>query len=450
MKILTRKRIITLLIVLGIVIAWQTYLLPTLKVATGYAAKYACSHQFLSNISKANVDASLDFFPTNLATRKIDEANKKVEVSFFGFLAKQTANFYRNGDSCGCVLGDYKGDKLDKRTSFQKVPAPNTTQIWPEGDVLRDSIPEYINAIAIDEVLKSTLEANKGAYAILVAYKNWLVAEEYQEGVQQDSRILGWSMTKSVGNAFFGIMEKDQKVNIKDVTRFSTWANDDRKTITVSDLLRMNSGLKWSENYGSLSDVTRMLYLEKDFPAFAKQSPLAEAPGTKWLYSSGTSNLLSKVMRNSVTGFENYNAFPKQRLFDPIGMKSAVIETDNVSNYVLSSYCWATARDWTRFGLLYLYKGNWFGKQIFTEEWVDYSTTPVADSDGLYGAQIWLNATQKRIPSAPKDAFFENGFGGQRILIIPSKDLVITVMSGKADDFDFDELYTQIFKHIKQ
>ncbi len=450
MKILTRKRIITLLILLVVIIAWQTYLLPTLKVATGYAAKYACSHQFLSNISKANVDASLDFFPTNLATRKIDETNKKVEVSFFGFIAKQTANFYRNGDSCGCVLGTYNGDKIDQSRTFKKIPVTNTITEWPQGDLLRDSIPEFIDTKAIDGILKTTLEANKGAYAIVVAYKDWLVAEEYQEGVQQDSRILGWSMTKSVGNAFFGIMEQDKKVAVKDVTDFPEWANDDRKTITVNNLLQMNSGLKWSENYGSLSDVTRMLYLEKDFPAFATESSLAEAPATKWLYSSGTSNLLSRVMRDNVTGFTNYNAFPKQRLFDPIGMKSAVIETDNNSNYVLSSYCWATARDWTRFGLLYLYKGNWFGNQIFTKDWVDYSTTPVADSDGVYGAQIWLNATQKRIPSAPKDAFFENGFGGQRILIIPSKDLVITVMSGKADNFDFDKLYTEIFKHIKQ
>jgi CubicO group peptidase (beta-lactamase class C family) len=131
-------------------------------------------------------------------------------------------------------------------------------------------------------------------------------------------------------------------------------------------------------------------------------------------------------------------------------MKSAVLETDKADNYVFSSYCWATARDWTRFGLLYLNEGNWFGKQVFTPEWTQYSTTPAPASGKRYGAQIWLNAALEEMPNLPADAFYEDGFGGQRVLIIPSKDLVVVLLSGQLKDFDFDRFVLDILDCIEE
>jgi CubicO group peptidase (beta-lactamase class C family) len=132
-------------------------------------------------------------------------------------------------------------------------------------------------------------------------------------------------------------------------------------------------------------------------------------------------------------------------------MKSAVLETDAAGNYVFSSYCWATARDWTRFGLLYLNKGHWFGRQVFTEDWADYSTHPANASGKRYSAQIWLNAADDpAMKNAPPDAYYEDGFGGQRVLIIPSKELVIVMLSGQQKDFEFDYILPDLlacFEH---
>ncbi|HAA11747.1 MAG TPA: serine hydrolase, partial [Cytophagales bacterium] len=280
----------------------------------------------------------------------------------------------------------------------------------------------------------------------VVAYQDYLLAEDYQEGIDQDARILGWSMTKSVGNALFGIMDKNGAIDIEATPDIPQWQEDDRKDITVSHLLQMSAGLDWTESYSSLTNATRMIFMEKDH---VKYSCLAEAehpPGEHWYYSSGTSNILSGILRNKFDSFDDYLAFPYDSLFAPLGMHSAVIEMDNVGNHVLSSYCWATARDWTRFGLLYLYRGNWLGKQIFTEDWTDYSTSAAPASDGKYGAQIWINENPWRMPSVPTDAFYEQGFGGQRILIVPSMDLVVTVMSGNQPDFDFNSFYEQVFE----
>ncbi len=176
----------------------------------------------------------------------------------------------------------------------------------------------------------------------------------------------------------------------------------------------------------------------------AAQSKAKEEPNQKWLYSSGTTNILSKIMRSKFDSYDEYLSFPYDSLFHQINMKSAIIELDNNGNHLLSSYGWANARDWTRFGLLYLNNGNWFGKQIFSEKWVEYSTTPALKSNGKYGAQIWLNTFGEKLPSVPHDAYYENGFGGQRILIIPSKNIVITILSGNQNDFDFDLFYKNV------
>ena len=159
-------------------------------------------------------------------------------------------------------------------------------------------------------------------------------------------------------------------------------------------------------------------------------------PTEIWNYSSGTSNLLSGILRQQFRSHQEYLDFPYSALIDKIGMHSMVLEADIAGNYVGSSYSWASTRDWARFGQLYLDRGIWNGEQIFDSEWVDYITTPTQHSNGEYGAHFWLNAEGK-YPDVPKDLFSCNGYQGQYVFVIPSKDLVV-VRTGLAEEPEFD------------
>lgn len=445
------KKRIVILIVAAIILLGFIYLNPLFKAATGYAAKYTCSHTFLSNIDQQNVTRALDFFPVNLVSLSVDKEKKTVTASLAGFLGTQVATYYESGRNCGCVVG-HEIPSISATTA--SIHQNNTAALWPRGNRHADSIPSYIDTAALNQVLANSLSGNANIHAIVVAYDTLFFAEHYQTGVNENSRLLGWSMTKTVGSALLGILNQDQLIDIHQPTGLKAWEQDDRKNITINNLLQMSSGLKWEEEYSSLSDATRMLYLKNDFSKFAISSPSTTPPNSLWYYSSGTSNILSKIFQNTCQEKSlNYTNFPYERLFDKINMNSALIEWDNTGNYVFSSYCWATARDWTRFGLLYLYNGNWFGDQIFSKDWSTYSSTAAPASDNKYGAQIWLKQPNDTT-AIPNDAYSARGFGGQRVLVIPSKKLVITVLSGKEEREPYrlflHDLYVKIFNCFEQ
>ena len=164
--------------------------------------------------------------------------------------------------------------------------------------------------------------------AVVAIYKNQIIAEKYAEGFDKDSKILGWSMTKSVLSTVFGIMQHLGKINVKDKAPVAAWQNDDRKEITIHNLLQMNSGLEWDENYEEISDVTKMLFLEEDMTKTQIQKPLVSLPNSAWNYSSGTSNLLSGILREQLGSQQAYLDFWYHELIDKIGMSSMIIETD--------------------------------------------------------------------------------------------------------------------------
>ncbi|MDO9260407.1 MAG: serine hydrolase, partial [Flavobacteriaceae bacterium] len=195
--------------------------------------------------------------------------------------------------------------------------------------------------------------------------------------------------------------------------------------------------------------VTKMLYLDRDMTQTQLDKSLVGTPNNSWNYSSGTTNLIARFIRNQFKTQQEYLDFWYSELIDKIGMNSMVIETDLSGNYVGSSYAWATVRDWAKFGLLYLHQGNWNGEPILNKSWIDYSVTPTNTSNGEYGAQIWLNAG-KKYPNAPKDMFSCDGYQGQHIFIIPSKDLVIVRMGlTEAPEFDFNNLLKEILVAIE-
>jgi CubicO group peptidase (beta-lactamase class C family) len=238
-------------------------------------------------------------------------------------------------------------------------------------------------------------------------------------------------MAKSVMNALVGVAVKRGIITLDQPARIPEWTapGDARGRITVNDLLRMSSGLRFEEGSADpSSDLLTMLYDAGDMASVAVNQPLDAAPGTRWKYSSGTTVILSRLLRN-VLGEDDYRRFPYAALFEPLGMTSAVMEADASGTFVGSSYMYATARDWARFGQLYLQDGFWNGVRLLPDEWVQYTRTPApAAPDSIYGGHFWLRTpAEYRGPAAtlPPGVFHAVGHEGQFLTIVPSYDAVI-------------------------
>jgi CubicO group peptidase (beta-lactamase class C family) len=267
--------------------------------------------------------------------------------------------------------------------------------------------------------------------AVTVVRDGRIVAERYAPGFGPDMALPGWSMAKSVTGTLAGLLVREGKTAITAPAPVSEWRGDARKAITLGDLLRMSSGLAFTEDYWTpYSDVNVMLFASPDTGAVAAAKPLDAAPGARWAYASGTTNIISRAMRTAFPSHADYLAFPRRALFDRIGMTSAVIEPDASGTFVGSSYLFATAGDWARLGILYAQDGVWNGERILPEGWVRYSTTPApAAPSGEYGAHWWLKlggtSTDAKLPA---DAFHASGHGGQFVTVIPSRQIVIVRM----------------------
>ena len=417
MKILKRLLLLTVaILLLALIINY-----PKLNILAGYSAKNTASSVFLGERSLSFTNTTdNNFSPVNLATNAIDKEKKTASSSVFGLLTRKS--IIREG--LGSVLTLDKKDEKSNYKTPKRRKTVNDTIPYPYGNGShKDSVFENIDYKKLNETVNSIFGVRK-TRAVLVLYKDQIIAEKYSEGFTKDSRILGWSMTKSIMSTVFGILEHQQKINIQDKAPVESWQNDARKEITIHNLLQMNSGLEWDENYDEISDATKMLFLERDMTKVQEEKPLIGKPNETWNYSSGTSNLLSGILRDQFNNHQSYLDFWYAYLIDKIGMNSMILESDLAGNYVASSYAWATTRDWGKFGLLYLHNGAWNGEELFTKEWVDYVTTPTPTSNGSYGAQFWLN-TEKQLKDVSQNMYFADGYQGQRVYILPDEDLVI-------------------------
>jgi CubicO group peptidase (beta-lactamase class C family) len=421
------------------------YLYKAVPIGTGYAAKYVCSSVFVSERDGKTVFEE-DVAPVNILAKVIDTTvdreNKSVTATGLGLIHSKA--IYREG--CGCTLVAGTTEEALREQSVPKItvtPLPENLP-WPtgrQGPV--NPLPEGVDGEKIERALDRAFSEPgpgkmKQTRAVVVVYDGRLIAERYAPGFHKDMPLLGWSMSKSVINALIGILVGDGILDVHAPAPVPEWRgpDDPRGGITIDQLLRMSSGLQFEEIYEPLDDVTEMLYGSADFGAYAAAKALEAPPGTAWHYSSGTTNILSGIIRRSVKGsLEHYLNFVHEALFDKLGMQSVVAEPDPSGTYVGSSYTFATPRDWARFGLLYLQDGVWQGERILPERWVTYSTTPAQHAPlGQYGAHFWLNAgspedpTDRMWPRLPQDAFAARGFQGQRVVIIPSKKLVVVRM----------------------
>jgi CubicO group peptidase (beta-lactamase class C family) len=287
-----------------------------------------------------------------------------------------------------------------------------------------------VDTVKLKEITRKLINDNayKGdAFAFMVLYKGIPVAEAYKPQFNQTTRFLSWSMAKSFINALVGILVKQGRLDINKPVGFDEWKADDRSKITLNNIMQMQSGLKWNEDYGNRSDVTLMLHCESDMGHFALERPEAFPAGTHWYYSSGSTNIVSYLIRKQLNNDSLYYAFANNQLFNKIGTPDAVLEVDASGTRVGSSYLYATARDYARFAMLYMNDGVFNGERILPEGWVNYSTTPAVDSKGAYGSFFWLNKG-KQYPAAPDDMFMCVGHDGQLICMIPSKELVVVVL----------------------
>ena len=435
---------IFLLVLLLISIVAVVYNYPKLNIIAGYSAKSTASSVFVANRTLEFTNKTdTNFSPINLADDKVNMDKKSTTSSAFGLLTRKA--FYREG--LGSVLALEAEDVNKKYAAPKRGLADNTTP-FPYGNApQKDTVFNNVDYSKLNEILNVLFDSVNQTRAAVVIYKNQIIAERYADGFHQDSKILGWSMTKSIVSTLFGVLENQNKMNVFDKAPFTEWENDERKEITIHNLLQMNSGLEWDEDYNTLSDVSKMLFLERDMTKSQIDKPLVGKPNETWYYSSGSTNLLSGILRQQFKTHQEYLDFWYAALIDKIGMSSMVVETDLAGNYVGSSYAWATARDWSKLGLLYLHNGTWNGDELFTKEWVKYATTPTPTSKGWYGAQIWLNAG-KRHPNTPQNMYSFNGYQGQNVYVLPDQDLVVVRM-GLTKNADIDALLSGIVKSIK-
>ncbi len=423
---------------------------PKLDLISGFSAKSMASGHFIDHRSQEIIEQNDNDIPKiDWAKNTINEVEKFATASVFGL--KERKAIYREGLGATLINDDFdisKPYEVPKRTIIKNnLPFPYGDN-EPKDSVFATIDYTKLNA-AVANAFDEKGQKNKRTRSVIVIYKDKIIAEKYAPGIDKNSKILGWSMTKSITATMFGILQKQGKIDINKPAPIAEWANDERAKITVNDLLHMNSGLEWEEDYTKICDATQMLFQAEDMTQSQIHKPLVGKPNASWNYSSGTSNLLSGILRKQFRTHQEYLDFWYSALIDKIGMYSMLVETDMAGNYVGSSYSWATTRDWAKFGLLYLHKGNWNGEQLFDESWAKYVATPTNGSNGKYGAHFWLNAGGY-FPDAPRDMYSANGYQGQKVFIIPSQDLVVVRMGLTEDEkFDFNGLLKGIVGSLK-
>jgi CubicO group peptidase (beta-lactamase class C family) len=442
------KYLIAALLIILIYVAYLEY--PRLNIITGFASKNMTSVIFLGHRSKESVEKGENgFSPINAARYKVDQVNRKVTATIYG-LNKRTAVYF---EGLGAILINKDFDENEPRL----VPNRNRTPLelpYPYGylgqkDTVFGEVDYQKLTLAVSNAFDERGEQLQKTRSVLVVYKDQIIAEQYADGFDSTSLMHGWSMAKSITGTVYGRLERLGKIDINKTTGLTEWEHDARKDITYSNLLQMNSGLAWEEDYFKISDVTKMLYLESNMGHSQIDKPLVGTPGKSWNYSSGTTNLLAgPLLRSQFSNYQDYLDFWYTELLDKIGMHSALIETDIAGNYVGSSYAWATTRDWAKLGLLYMHKGNWNGEQVLDSTWINYTSTPTNTSEGTYGAQFYLNA-EGYFPNVPRDLFYCSGFQGQFVFIIPSRGLTIVRMGLKGEqDFDIDRFLKQVIASV--
>ncbi|MBK7822784.1 MAG: serine hydrolase [Tessaracoccus sp.] len=406
-----------LLVVAGVAVYW--YVRPLLLTGTGYAAHNACA--VLNVAGREDPEADLPPNPLVPYLRTAVNDDGSISTTVLGILAKQTA-WYTEG--FGCTIAA-------ERPSLPASAAPITSS---------NPIAEATDPASVPPELAAALDAafadGLGTRAVVVVKEGALIAERYADGFTKDTPQLGWSMAKSVTNLLVGRMADQRAIQLTDNDLREDWARDERRDISVDDLLRMQSGLRWDETYDLGTAITKMLYLDGDMAASAAAQPLDHAPGTFQQYSSGSTNIACEALLLKARDSAN---LPRTQLLAPLGISSAVWEPDASGVPVCSSYLWATPRDWAAIGQFALDDGVVDGRRLLPEGWMAEATTNTTAGtreDENYGSGWWLNRNvdgSLAFPGLPADTYWASGHDGQRLFVIPSQGLVIARLGFSPD-----------------
>ena len=425
-----------------------SYIISAPGVASGMGAKLLCSARYVSGFSQQQAFADLVQYSSILERLDVqynDEA-RTVSTSFFG-MAHTTATYI---EGLGCA-NDYAG--YTQRNELNHPPLPVFTSRWPHGTRV-ESINPSIQSLT-DALVAQDNSAGLDTRALLVVHKGNIVAESYAQGASAETPLLGWSMAKSLTSVMIGNLEYRGLLNADDTAGFAPWQNDNRRDITIKQLLTMTDGLDFSEEYNPGDDATAMLFTEASASDYALGRALAEQPGSQFNYSSGTANVLSRLYVDKTGGslaaaMQDY----RTHIAVPLSFQHAVFETDASGVFVGSSYLYASARDWARLGQLMLNKGVLNGVRVLSEDWVQQSVQPNNSLNArAYGYQWWLNSDGSgaavRWPDLPVETYSAQGNRQQYVMVIPSADTVIVRLGWTSGAYPVSSRFAQLLQALE-
>lgn len=454
---------LVLLAVIGVLLAIVAVVLMWFNIpgnAAGMAAKSVCSATFVAG-RPADAQALMQedvvpAFPAvlSLIATDIDEENRAVTSRLFAIFDRTAAYL----DERGCVLD---AEPNPETTPYQPVAAK--TGAWPNGDQAdaADAWPDGVDGAGLQQVVEQAFVGEgdpeaANARGVAVVQDGKLLITRTGTGLEEGTALHGWSMTKTVtGMLAFKVFEDrgiswdtpvvDAFTGEREPDWAADWRTDERANITIADLFYMRDGLANDEGYEPWDPVVQMLYGEDNMGAWAAGHPAEFPAGERWEYLSATTNILADVVKHQFDTDDEYWQYPTTALFEPLGIDSATLETDDSGTWVGSSYLWADVLDWARLGELMLNDGDWDGAEVLPAGWLDRATTQALDEgEGAgYGAQSWLPANPvggecKDTPGIPEDTVSMEGHWGQLVVMIPSQDAVITRLGWTFDSDQFD------------
>jgi CubicO group peptidase (beta-lactamase class C family) len=408
-------------------------------------AKIMCSAVYMTGLAPEFAAENVGYFTSPYSERTkvgrpvIDRANQAVHITLPNGITR-TAKYL---GSQGCVTLPTGKIALNfKPVAIRSALPDSATQSWPMGDVLpMQPLPKEIDETKLRQAVNAAFDPVEGlTAAFVVTWRGRLLAERYGEGLSARTPLEGWSMGKSLTATLMGILIKQGVYDLWSPAPIPEWQSegDPRSKIRIADILHMSSGLRirapQDPDYDPNGPYPDHLYLYTggvDSYHYAATRPQQWPPNTIGRYRNSDPVLISYLVRLGVESRgEEYLSFPQRALFDKLGIRTMVIETDPFGNFLGQGYEVGSARDWARLGNLYLQDGIWNGERILPEGYVKFVSTvaPAWQADGrpIYGAFFWINGTGT-FP-VPRDAYYMAGAGGQTTLIIPSHDLVVIRM----------------------
>jgi CubicO group peptidase (beta-lactamase class C family) len=412
-----------------------------IRTGTAAVADMVCAKTFVSRLDPGSVFAETLERPGIRRLRavlryRLDRSAKTVDTSVLGLLGAH-AEFH---DGFGCVLVHGAKPPYLLKSDIEALRTPKTPPLLLEiaGPALVEPSDPALKA-ALDHAFEEPAEPPyRRTKAVVIVHGGKVIAERYAPGIGIDTPLIGFSMTKSVVNALLGIMTRQGLLSPSIPAPVPEWRGpkDPRREVEVEHLMRMTTGLALDETNSGF-DPSSQIYLHDEMAGFAVAAPLIASPGTRWAYSSATTQILARIIRDAAGGPEQTLAYAWRELFNPLGMRHVTLQFDASGTLQGSANMLASARDWAKFGLLYLYDGVVGGKRILDEDWVDFCAAATLDTD--YGAGFWTNRSahanaRGRVRlGIPRDAFFASGALGQRIVILPSQQMVVVRLGDSVD-----------------